>query len=245
MTRAKRPAWQTWLPLILLAAGSAAGLWLYGDRLGFETLRDNREALLARRDAAPVLTAGLFVLAYVVIVAFSLPGATLATLTGGFLFGLFPGVLYNLLGATLGAVAIFTVVRLGLGEALKDRIDASDGTVKRISDGIRANEVPMLLSMRLIPALPFFIANLIPAFLGVATLRFAWTTALGILPGGLVYTWVGAGLGEVFARGETPDLGIIFAPQVLGPMLALAGLSLLPVAVRALRQDETLRKDGE
>lgn len=230
------PAWQRRLPLILIAAAALAGLWFLRDVLSFETLRDNREALLRWRDAWPMASVLLFVAAYVGIVALSLPGGTLATLTGGFLFGLFPGAVYNLLGATLGAAAIFTAVRLGLGEALKARIDASDGAVKRVSDGIRANEVPMLLSMRLIPAIPFFVANLIPAFLGVATWRFVWTTALGILPGGLVYTWVGSGLGEVFARGETPDLGIILEPQVLGPILALAALSLMPVAVKAMRR---------
>jgi len=231
-----RPAWQRWLPLILVAAGALAGLWLLRDTLTFEALRDNREALIRFRDGWPLATVVLFIAAYVGIVAFSLPGATIATLTGGFLFGLFPGAFYNVLGATLGAAAIFTVVRLGMGEALKARIDASDGAVRRISDGIRDNEVPMLLTMRLMPAIPFFIANLIPAFLGVATWRFVWTTFVGILPGGVVYTWVGSGLGEVFARGETPNLGILFEPQILGPILALVALSLAPIIVKAVRR---------
>jgi uncharacterized membrane protein YdjX (TVP38/TMEM64 family) len=231
-----RPAWQRWLPLILIAAGALAGLWLLRDTLTFEALRDNREALIGFRDGWPVATVVLFVAAYVGIVAFSLPGASIATLTGGFLFGVFPGSLYNVLGATLGAAAIFTVVRLGMGDALKARIDASDGAVRRISDGIRENEVPMLLTMRLMPAIPFFIANLIPAFLGVATWRFVWTTFVGILPGGVVYTWVGSGLGEVFARGETPNLGILFEPQILAPILALVALSLAPVVVKAVRR---------
>ena len=230
------PDWRRWLPLLLLASCAVLGLWLFGDRLNFETLRENREQLLAWRDARPWTTALLFIAAYVAIVTFSLPGALLASLTGGFLFGLFPGTLYNVLAATLGATALFAAVRLGLGASLKARIDSSDGTVKRISDGIRANEVSMLLSMRLIPAIPFFVANLIPAFLGVATLRFVWTTFVGILPGGLVTTWVGSGLGEVFARGETPDMGIFAEPQILFPLLALAGLALLPMLVRTLRR---------
>ncbi|MCL4676735.1 MAG: VTT domain-containing protein, partial [Pararhodobacter sp.] len=184
----------------------------------------------------PVQTPALFMLGYVVIVAFSLPGATVATLTGGFLFGVFPGVVFNVVAATLGAVAIFLAVRVGLGEGLRRRIDASDGAVRRLTDGIRANEVPVLLTMRLVPAVPFFIANLIPAFLGVATWRFAWTTLVGTLPGGLVYTWVGSGLGAVFARGEAPDLGILFEPHILGPILGLAALSLLPVVLKTLRR---------
>lgn len=218
---------------MLVTAAVAAAL-LLRDHLTFETLRTNRETLLAFRDAHMAMAMAAFMLAYVVIVALSLPGGTLATLTGGFLFGLFPGALMNVIAATLGAVVIFAAVRAGLGARAAARIDASNGAVKRISDGIRANEVPVLISMRLVPAIPFFIANILPAFLGVALGRFAWTTLVGIIPGGVVYTWVGAGLGEVFDRGETPDMGIIFEPHILGPLLALAALSFLPVALRRM-----------
>ncbi|WP_370206723.1 VTT domain-containing protein [Pararhodobacter marinus] len=94
----------------------------------------------------------------------------------------------------------------------------------------------MLLSMRLIPVVPFFVANLIPALLDVSARRFAWTTFVGILPGALVYTWIGAGLGAVFERGERPDLSVIFEPYVLGPILGLAALSLLPVLINRKRR---------
>lgn len=227
--------WRHRLPLILLAAAAVLALWAFGDRLSLEALRDNRAALLAWRDAHPLLAPALFVLAYVSVVAVSLPGAVWVTLTGGFLFGLFPGALYNVAGATLGAFVLFVAVRAGLGDGLRARIDASDGAVRRLSEGLRANEVPVLLGMRLMPVVPFFVANLIPAFLGVAAWRFVWTTALGILPGAAVFTWVGVGLGEVLARGETPDLGIIFEPHVFGPLNALAALALAPIAVRMLR----------
>ncbi|WP_127105144.1 TVP38/TMEM64 family protein [Pararhodobacter zhoushanensis] len=230
------PTLRRWLPLIIIATGAVLGLVLLRDRLSFESLAANHDALLAYRAANPLLTPALFIAAYVVVVAFSIPGAIWVTLTGGFLFGVFPGVLYNVSGATLGALLLFLAVRAGFGERLRARIDATDGAVRRLSDGIRANEVPVLLSMRLIPAVPFFVANLIPAFLGVAVWRFVWTTLLGILPGALVYTWVGAGLGEVFARGETPDLGVIFEPYILGPLLGLAALSLLPVVLKKLRR---------
>jgi uncharacterized membrane protein YdjX (TVP38/TMEM64 family) len=93
--------------------------------------------------------------------------------------------------------------------------------------------------MRLIPAIPFFMCNLLPAFAGVRLLPFAVTTYLGIIPGALVFTSVGAGLGEVFAKGGTPDLGIIFAPGVLFPLLGLAALSALPTIVGAYRRKES------
>jgi uncharacterized membrane protein YdjX (TVP38/TMEM64 family) len=82
---------------------------------------------------------------------------------------------------------------------------------------------------------PFFVANLIPALVGVPLSRFVITTFLGIIPGAVVYTSVGAGLGEVFARGESPDLGIIFEPQILLPILGLAALAALPILIKAVR----------
>ena len=72
-----------WAPLVAVILGAVAGAVFLRDYLSFDTLRDNRDALLAYRDASPVLTPALFVLAYVVIVSFSLPGATVATLAGG------------------------------------------------------------------------------------------------------------------------------------------------------------------
>ena len=102
----------------------------------------------------------------------------------------------------------------------------------RIRDGLRENEVSYLLLMRLVPAIPFFLANLAPAFLGVGLRNFAFTTFFGIMPGSIVYTSVGSGLGEVFARGETPNLGIIFEPHILGPILGLCALAALPIVIK-------------
>jgi uncharacterized membrane protein YdjX (TVP38/TMEM64 family) len=82
---------------------------------------------------------------------------------------------------------------------------------------------------------PFFVANLLPAFVGVPLYRFVVSTFLGIIPGGVVYTSVGAGLGEVFERGEAPDLGVIFEPQILLPLFGLCALAALPIVIKALR----------
>lgn len=224
-----------YLPLLMIAAGAIVGWYFLSDYLSFETLRDNREALLAFRDANyPVLVAAYIVL-YVLIVAFSLPGATIATLAGGFLFGLFPGALYVVGSATLGAVVIFLAAKWGLGVSLSARMDASSGMVKRIKQGIAENELSMLFLIRLVPVVPFFVANLLPALVGVGLGRYAFTTFFGIMPGSVVYTWVGAGLGEVFAMGETPNLSIIFDPVILGPILALCALALLPIIIKAVR----------
>ena len=232
--QAAHPAWRR-LPLLVIGLVAVLGFVLLRDHLTFEALRENREALLAIRDAHYALTVLGFILAYVLIVGFSLPGGLLATLTGGFLFGTFPGVLYNVTGATLGAIAIFLAARWGLGDRLAARMEGSEGLVKRLKAGIDDTQWEMLFLIRLLPAVPFFLANLLPALVGVPLYRFAITTFLGIIPGSLVYTSVGAGLGEVFARGETPDLGLIFEPQILLPILGLAALAALPIVVKAMR----------
>jgi uncharacterized membrane protein YdjX (TVP38/TMEM64 family) len=219
----------------VIALGAGLGWWLFRDYLSFQALAENREALLAFRDANYVVTVAVFIAAYTLIVAFSLPGATIATLTGGFLFATFPGALFNVTGATLGATAIFLAAQTSVGARLGARLEGSEGLVKRIKDGIDENQWSMLFLMRLLPVVPFFVANLVPAFLEVPLRRFVISTFFGIMPGAIVYTSVGAGLGEVFARGETPNLGIIFEPQVLLPILGLSALALLPVILRAVR----------
>ncbi|MCR8826019.1 TVP38/TMEM64 family protein [Pseudosulfitobacter koreensis] len=221
------------LPLIAILVVAAIGAFTLRDYLSFDTLRDNREALLAFRDENFVLTALGFALAYVVIVAFSLPGATIATLTGGFLFGTVLGSTLNVTSATIGAALIFLAARHGLGAQLGAKLESSKGVVKRIKDGIDANQWSMLFLIRLVPAVPFFVANLVPAFMQVPLYRFVVSTFFGIMPGAVVFTSVGAGLGEVFERGETPDLGIIFAPHILFPLLGLVALALVPILYKA------------
>jgi len=221
------------LPLLAILTVAVIGAFTLRDYLSFETLRDNREDLLAFRDMNYLLCVAVFIAIYVLIVGFSLPGATIATLTGGFLFATFPGTLFNVTGATIGATAIFLAARWGFGERLGDKLEHSHGAVKKIKDGIDENQWSMLFIIRLVPAVPFFVANLVPSFLEVPTHRFVISTFLGIIPGAVVYTSVGAGLGEVFARGETPDLGIIFEPKILLPILGLCALALLPVILKA------------
>lgn len=230
--------WARRLPLIVIVAAAVIGAFTLRDYLTFETLAANREALIAFRDNNYLLTVLGFMAVYVVIVAFSLPGATIATLTGGFLFATFPGALFNVLAATIGATLIFIAARAGAGERLAQKMDSSDGAVKRIKEGIDENQWEMLFLIRLVPAVPFFVANLVPALVGVPLVRFVISTFLGIIPGGVVYTSVGAGLGEVFERGETPNLGIIFEPQILLPILGLAALAALPIVIKALRRNK-------
>lgn len=227
-------------PLLVIALVAILGYFTLGDVLGFDSLRQHRAALIEYRDAHYLLAVLGFMLAYILIVAFSLPGGAVASLTGGFLFGLFPGALFNIVAATIGAACIFLAAKHGLGEVLARRMDASEGRVKAFRDGLKRNELSFLFLMRLVPAVPFFAANLIPALFGVSLGRFVLTTFLGIIPGGVVYTWIGAGLGEVFERGESPDLGLIFEPYILGPILGLCALALLPVLLKTFRKGPSI-----
>lgn len=228
------------LPLIIILLVAGIGAFTLKDYLSFQTLADNREALLGFRDDNYLLTALVFIAAYAVLVAFSLPGATVMTLTGGFLFATFPGALFNVTGATIGAIGIFAAARWGLGERLSAKMDTSDGLIKRIKAGIDENQWSMLFLIRLVPAVPFFVANLVPALVGVPLSRYAISTFVGIIPGAVVYTSVGAGLGEVFDRGETPNLGIIFEPAILLPILGLCALAALPIVLKAVRGKQGL-----
>ena len=222
-------------PIGLIVVGAVVGWLFLSEYLSFDALAENRENLIAFRDANYLATVLVFLAVYVVIVSFSLPGATIATLTGGFLFATFPGALYNIIGATIGATAIFLAARWGFGERLSQRFDASEGLANRIKTGIDENQWSVLFLIRLVPAVPFFVANILPSIFGVSLFRFVVSTFFGIVPGAVVYTSIGAGLGGLFERGESPDLGVIFEPQILLPILGLAALAALPILIKALR----------
>ena len=224
-----------YLPLVVILCAAVIGAFTLKDYLSFDTLRDNREALLAYRDANLFGLAAAFVAIYVVIVAFSLPGAAVASVTGGFLFGLSLGTTLNVLAATVGATAIFLAARWGLGQTLTAKLEASEGTLQKLKTGLRENEISVLLLLRLVPAVPCFVANLLPALVGVRLWNFLWTTAVGIIPGGIVFTWIGVGLGEVFDRGEDPDLSLLWEPHVIGPILGLCVLAALPIVIKSVR----------
>jgi len=229
---------QKLIPLAILVLGSVLGSIFLGDYINLDNLRNNHSSILSYRDDHPVLLAVSFFLIYFAIVSFSLPGAAIASLVGGFLFGLGLGTVLNVMAATMGAITIFTAIKLGFGASLAARIEQSDGTTARLFRSLRTHEISMLLILRLVPIVPFFVANIAPAVVGVRTINFAWTTLVGILPGGLVYTWIGVGLGELLANGGDPDFSIIWSPNVLGPLLGLAALSALPIILKKGKSDE-------
>jgi uncharacterized membrane protein YdjX (TVP38/TMEM64 family) len=216
------------LPLGLLALALAVVLASGAhEALGFESLRRHRGALLDLVAARPVLAAVLYLALYALAVALSVPGALVLTLAGGFLFGTALATCLVVVGATLGACIVFLVAKTALGEPLRAK---AGPWLRRMEDGFAANALSYMLVLRLIPLFPFWLVNLVPAFMGVPLTTYALATFVGIIPGSLVYASVGAGLGAVFDRGGTPDLGIILEPRIFLPLIGLALLALLPVA---------------
>lgn len=218
------------LPLAVLAA-AAIGIFSTGlhNYLSFAALSEHRETLLAFVRENGALAPLGFIAIYAIATAISVPGGVVLTIAGGFLFGTWLGGLYVVIGATLGATAIFLIAKTSLGDVLKSK---AGPRLKRMEEGFRENALSYLLFLRLIPLFPFWLVNLVPAFLGVGLVTFIIGTFFGIIPGSLVFASVGNGLGTVFDEGGTPDLGIIFKPSVLGPIIALAVLSLLPIAYK-------------
>jgi uncharacterized membrane protein YdjX (TVP38/TMEM64 family) len=230
-------AWLRRLPFLAILSTAVLGAVLLRDQLDFDALARHQADLLGYRDAHYLVTVLGFILIYVAIVGLSLPGATVATLAGGYLFGVFPGVLYNVGSAGTGAILVFLAARAGFGRALSDRMAKGGGAVTRLRSGLVRNEWSVLFLMRLLPVIPFFLANLLPAAIGTSLWRFAVTTFLGIFPATLVFTAVGAGLGEVFARGERPDFGLLLEPQIMIPILGLALIAALPMVLKAVRKE--------
>lgn len=215
------------LPIAVLIAGLAAFfIFDLGHYLSLDALRENRGQLIDWVGRYGVAACLIYIAVYVAVTAFSLPGGALMTITGGFLFGPVLGTTMTVVGATIGATVLFLAARF----AFADYLHAKAGpALHRMEAGFQENALSYLLVLRLIPLFPFWLVNLVPALLGVRLGTYLLGTAIGIIPGSLVYSLVGDGLGAVLERGGGLDLWIIMEPRFLAPIAGLAGLALLPV----------------
>lgn len=226
----KRIAVAALVVVALIGLYYGLGLDKYADAyVFFSTLNDHRETVLAWVDANIVLAVAGYIIAYAFVVALSLPVASFLTVAAGFVFGFILAPFYTVLAATLGATGIFIVARYFLGSYFLKR---AGSVVKRMEKGFKDDAVSYLLVLRLIPIFPFWLVNIAPAFTRVRLWTYIWTTFVGIIPGTAVYAWLGNGLGVILDRGETPDLEIIFEPQIIIPLVGLAVLALLPVGYK-------------
>jgi uncharacterized membrane protein YdjX (TVP38/TMEM64 family) len=217
-------------PLALLLAAVAAA-WASGlaQQISWAALARNQLTLSAWVASHPIAAPALYVAIYAVAVALSVPESAVLTVAAGLLFDTLLGGILAVIGSTVGAVALFLAVRHHLADAIARRGG-------RFLDGVRAglerNGFSYLLAIRLVPAFPFWLVNLAAALSGMRLWPYVAATLIGVLPATFIYASIGAGIGAVLSAGGKPDLGIVFSPHVLGPLVALAALSLLPVAWR-------------
>ena len=197
--------------IILLLFIAAFGLIFFSEWISFEALKENRAEISEFRDKNFTLSIVIFWVFYVILVVFSLPGAAVASVSGGFLFGLGAGLLINITAASTGAALLFLLVRYGMKSFKYNKSNTLNSNfVIQIKNALVTNQISIMLTLRLVPVVPFFLANILPALVGVRLFNFIWTTIIGIIPGGIVFTWIGVGVGEVFDRNEYPNFCLLY-----------------------------------
>jgi len=222
---------KAFLPLLLIVG--LVSFFLFGGQqfFSFTTLALHYGDLKAFVAQHYGLAAGLFCLVYVASVALSLPIALLLTLAGGALLG-WAAIVLIILSATAGASILFIAARTLLSAFLLKRIGKF---LSALEDGFRKDSFSYLLALRLIPVAPFWVVNIVPAFVGMALGPFALATGIGIIPGTVVYVSLARGFDIVLARGEVPDLATLTQWSVVGPLIALGVLALIPPVWRRLQ----------
>jgi uncharacterized membrane protein YdjX (TVP38/TMEM64 family) len=197
--------------------------------LSFEALRNHRERMVGWYNHHYLMTVVLFILTYTLVVALSLPGAIWMTFAGGFIFGPLQATTYVVFSATLGAFIVFVLAKFCLLDFFKAKTGKA---IKKLEDGFKSNALSYLLFLRLVPVFPFWLINLVPAFLGVPARTFIIGT-LGIIPGTAVFCSVGSGLGIILDGDDMLDpLEILLRPEIIGPITGLGILSLIPIVYK-------------
>lgn len=246
MTKLKK-----WGPLIaiggLMAFGFSQGWHHY---LSLDALVRHREWLAAQVADHFVLMLGFYMIAYILAVALSFPGASFLTIAGGLLFGWAVGGAATVLAATLGASVIFLATRSAFGAALRAR---AGGFVDRFSEGFRDDAFNYLLFLRLVPVFPFWLINVVPALFNVRLGSYFLATLIGILPGTFAYAFIGAGLDSIIAAQKaanptcatdpncsvTLDTSALITPELIAAFVALGVVSLIPPILKAIKKSRS------
>lgn len=219
------------LPVILISGlilFFATGLHNW---LSFTKLAENYGAIKSYINENQLSAYAIFFVTYLLAVAFSLPIASLLTLSGGALLG-WPGAAVILVAATAGATVVFTAAR----SVMADMLSAKAGPfLKKLEAGFSENAFQYLLALRLVPIVPFWVVNIVPALLGMRLIPFVVATFIGITPGTLVYVYVAKGFDHILAQGKAPDLSTLSDIRIIGPLAALGALALLPTFLKWLK----------
>jgi len=215
---------------IAIVVALAVGAFFYFDLgrfLSLTALKENRDSLLAFTDANFIAAVAIFIGTYILVAGFSLPGAVILTLAGGFVFGAGLATLFINIGATTGATLAFLTARYVLRDAVEQRFGARLGPFQ---EGFAKNAFNYLLTLRLIPLFPFFMVNLVSGLTRVNVGTYMLATTIGIIPGSFVYAYAGRQLGTINSLKE------IASPNVIGAFVLLGLLALVPVVYKRFYQ---------
>jgi pyruvate/2-oxoglutarate dehydrogenase complex dihydrolipoamide dehydrogenase (E3) component/uncharacterized membrane protein YdjX (TVP38/TMEM64 family) len=174
------------------------------------------------RDQSPILAGGIFFVIYVIIAAFSLPGAAIMTLLGGALFGLLWGVVLASFASSIGALLAFLIARFVLRDSIEARFG---GYLKKVNEGIERDGAFYLLTLRLLPLIAFFIINVVMGVTRIKAWTFYWVSQLGMLLGTIVYVNAGTQLSKL------KSLSGILSPAII---LSFALLALFPWIIKGV-----------
>jgi pyruvate/2-oxoglutarate dehydrogenase complex dihydrolipoamide dehydrogenase (E3) component/uncharacterized membrane protein YdjX (TVP38/TMEM64 family) len=208
-----------WWLLILLAL--LAGLFFafdLGRFLSLEMLKNSRDMLQHAYQARPLQVVGLYAATYIVITSLSLPGATLMTLAGGAIFGLWVGIPVAAISASIGATLAFWTARYLFRDAVHQRFG---DRMAAINAGIEKDGAFYLFTLRLVPVFPFFVINLLMGLTAIQTSTFFWVSLLGMLAGTAVYVNAGTQLAAL------TSLSGILSPSLIGSFVLLAAFPWL------------------
>lgn len=221
MPTPKRPSWPRWLlagmVLLAVAAFYAFGLHHY---LSWESIRANLDEWQAWTNENLLLAVVLFFCGYVLVTALSLPVAVYLSLLAGALFGRWLGTAVVSVAATLGATGAFLLSRYLFRDMVQRRFGERLAAINR---GVEREGAFYLFTLRLVPAVPFFLINLGMGLTPMRVSTFALVSWVGMLPGTFIYLNAGEALGSL----ESPA-GIL-SVEVLVPLILLG---LFPLAVR-------------
>lgn len=212
--------------IVLALFAAAVFAFFYFDLrqyVSLEALKANRDRLLAFTEANYTSAVLIYIVIYCLQTALSLPGATIFTLAGGFLFGALLGTLSVNIAATTGATLAFLAARYLLRDWVERKFGSRLGSIQ---DGFAKNAFSYLLTLRLIPLFPFFLVNLLSGLTRMTVGTFIAATAIGIVPASFVFANAGRQLGSINSLSE------IASPRVLGAFALLGLLALLPIAYR-------------
>lgn len=234
------------LAVVLLATALVFALGLHRE-LTLESIVHKRMDLGDLIAANSVLAVAIYVAAYIAVVALSLPGAAVMTITGGLLFGTAIGATAAVISATIGATLIFLIARGAIGGFLYCRGGARIAT---IAEGFREDAFSYLLFLRVVPVFPFWLVNLVPAVCGVPLRTFVAATFIGIIPLAIIGAFFGASLVDAVAAQEAAyrtcvatgktgckmdfDITDAFTPRIIIALVALGLAALLPVIAKHL-----------